>query len=411
MHQRIVIASLAGAVLALGCGNNTTQNTTDGGTETPVVTPTKLGQSGESCTRSADCAGDLICISQQCAPAGTTVTPPATPKVSARGETCSSSHDCATGLVCWDVYDATSPYMTLGRCDFANFGITPTGKTCSAECVTSADCMEIPIPDQPGTLSDGGATNFRSCEDLRVVLAGTTCSETSAHQRECFLVATYCSSTANPWTCTSGACQYTANCVSGNPGGIVGGCPSYSRSGITLSHTTCNTAGKCAASSVAGCTGDATCAGKPVQDDPTDSCSAGECICHAASASCYRKCANNLECAKGFVCSTAQYCVAADTCETDAFCAVSTGHTTAKCVSGSCKVPCTLDLQCSPTGLFPVQPFLGQVCHSGYCEAVGCSSNTECSSTVAGSTNVRTFCVAPPDGGVAAAFPHSAITN
>lgn len=404
MHLRRLLVATAGVVLALGCSGGGTKESDDGG----VV---KLSQLGESCGRSADCAGDLICLGQQCAAAGTTTTPPAAPKVSGRGESCASSVDCGTGLVCWPIKDQSSTTFT-GRCDFSSFGVTATGKTCSAECLTNADCLEIPIPDQPGTLPDGGSTVYRSCQDLTKAIGGDSCAEAgSTRQRECFLFRTYCDSVNNPWTCTSGACVFSGTCSGGKSGEVIGGCPSYTRTGTALAVTTCNSAGKCAASSVAGCTSDPSCDGKPVADEPdTDTCSSGECVCHAASGGCYRRCKNNLECEKGYVCSTASYCVPADSCDTDAFCALATGRASAKCVTGRCKVPCAIDLQCSASGLsLGGTPFVGEVCHAGYCESVGCSSDAECAVSSAGRL-VRTFCVTPPAASTTAT-PHSAITN
>jgi hypothetical protein len=404
MHARIVTASLAAALFGLGCGGTTTG---DGGT---TSTPAELSKEGESCTRTADCDADLICIDQTCV---TTAPTPAATRLSGRGETCQVTADCETSLVCWGIFDSQAPYTgSSGRCDYEHFGLTPTGKTCTAECAAATDCLELPIPDQT-TITDAGIPN-KTCRDLSKAIsnAGVNCNGTSPMQRECFLYGAYCSSTTNPWACTSGRCIYSGGCEAGKSGEVVGGCPLYTRSGATLSVTACNAATQtCTAGAVSGCKSDSDCPGVVVHDDSPDTCSPGECVCHVASGGCYRRCRNDLECAFGYVCSSSQYCVAANSCDTDAACAVSLKRATAKCVAHTCKVPCTIDLECNGSGLLDttVALFNGEVCHQGYCTEVGCSSNAECKATSNGK-ELHMFCQTPPDPSTTAT-PVSAITD
>jgi hypothetical protein len=378
MYSRIVVASFAVA-LCLGCG-------------------TKLSNLGESCSRTADCAADLLCVGQACVEAAPTA---ATSRLGNRGETCQVTADCAVGLVCWPSLSPTNP-IGAGRCDVADFNITPTGKTCSGECTTSADCCEIPVEDQG---------IYRSCEDLKRVLGdgASSCEQNApvSQTRECFLYKTFCDcATSNPWTCTGGACSYTKSCD--KDGEKIKGCPSYSRTGraqistCNLKDNTCT-----AAATVTGCKVDTDCQGSSVADDATDTCSAGECVCQATTGGCYRRCKNNLECAHGLACDTGrQLCVPSGTCDSDAFCARTLLDISAKCVSGACKLPCALDLECSGSGLGSYIPFVSKVCHEGFCADIGCSSDSECSAP----STVKTFCQAPAAPAATTAV-HSAITN
>jgi hypothetical protein len=321
-----------------------------------------------------------------------------------RGELCESSSECASGLVCWPIY---SPQDTgavgVGRCDSESFNLTPSGKTCSGECKTSADCCEIPVEDQG---------IYKSCEDLKKVLGdGASSCETNApvsQTRECFLYKTYCDcATSNPWTCSSGACSYAKACeVDGEK---IKGCPSYSRTGLAqvstcnLKNNTCTEA-----SSISGCKVDSDCLGVAVHDDPTDTCSSGECVCVASSGACYRRCKNDLECAHGLACdATRQLCVSSGTCDNDAFCTRTLANIAAKCVSNACKLPCRIDLDCNGSGLGQLTPFTAQVCSAGYCTDLGCSSDAECFAT---SSNVKTFCQTPTPPATTTVV-HSAITN
>ena len=73
----------------------------------------------------------------------------------------------------------------------------------------------------------------------------------------------------------------------------------------------------------------------------------------------------------------------------------------------ACKLPCTTDQDCSPSGL--TGAFTGSVCASdGYCASMGCASDAECFKSVGGA-NIKMFCTAPVVG---TANPYaSAITD
>ncbi len=93
------------------------------------------------------------------------------PRVSDLGESCSATSDCAAGLVCVPAVSAVSG----GTCDLASFGIKATGKTCSGECNTGADCCELPLNV---TIN---AVAIHTCQDiLNSVLTGNTTQCTQA---------------------------------------------------------------------------------------------------------------------------------------------------------------------------------------------------------------------------------------
>lgn len=408
MHLRIATASLA-AVFCLGCGSPTPAPVTDGG-ETPVSV--KLSGKDESCTRTADCATDLICVDQTCVTAVPAPVEPVPTRLGGRGETCQVTADCGTGLVCWPVSTGTGA-TGLGRCDLSDFGLTPTGMACGAECKTAADCCELPLQLQVYGLADAGTT-YRSCEDLAAKLGANKsgCEEDASDPRDCFLYKTYCDC-GTAWACNSGACSYVKACT-GN-GEVKKGCPTYSRTRSGLV-TTCNsTSHTCAPEAVTtGCTTDASCNGKPVTDALSDNCSAGECVCVASTGACYRRCRNDLECDRQHTCDvTRQLCVTASACDNDAFCARDLDNAAAKCVNKACKLPCTYDLECN-LGSGLGRPFdKAMVCNANYCEALGCSSDTECSVAVSDGTTsrpVKTFCTAAPAASTVEGYA-SAITN
>jgi hypothetical protein len=406
---------------------------------------------GESCTRTSDCASDLVCIANTCLPKGTTVAdggvivtpdgsvvvPPtggndggatmtnvpeaAAPRLSSQGQECQTTADCAVGLACIP----SGPYGG-GVCDIASYGLTPTGKTCSGECNTAADCCELPT--NVGTI---GAVPIHTCQDILTgVLGGSTtgCANASAASNVgigCFYYQTYCGTcaTSNLWTCTSNKCSYTHTCA--NSGNVLNGCPSETRTGQPLTTNCEGASGTCKAAVVAGvCTADADCDGKTASDNAAITCRGGSCTCYAASGGvqgCYLKCANDLECRQGYHCDAAasKLCVQDGACSTDADCAAVQGMVNAKCNAGVCKSTCKTDHDCSSSGLstnpYFGNSFTGQVCGSdGFCDPLGCANDADCensgSNSNVPSTTLHLFCVAPPATAVTA-VPISAVTN
>jgi hypothetical protein len=86
----------------------------------------------------------------------------------------------------------------------------------------------------------------------------------------------------------------------------------------------------------------------------------------------------------------------------------------AKCVSGSCKEPCTTDHDCGGSGLVPGGgTYAGQICGSdGFCQQVGCTTDADCQelnhNMNPGSSTLNYFCATPL---TSPPTPVSAITN
>ncbi len=382
-----------------GTGGTGTGGTGTGGTGVEPV----LGGLGESCTKAADCEEGLGCFNQRCVPgsmmggggeAGTggTVTPPPGPPLGQLGETCVLPSDCAAGLTCVPGGASTG---NLGICAVTDSGITATGKTCTAECEDAEDCCELPLEIQ--TL-----LSIKSCSDLAEDLEGVDCADPGTYATQCFAQATYCECNSSTWRCTVGACVYNAACEA--DGLTTEGCATYSRSGRALSPTC--TDSKCRAAAVDPiCTTDAECETLTVADDLYDTCSPGECTCYRATGNCYRKCAEDLDCAKGQVCDpTTDVCVNAPECGENFDCQRKYADVNYQCMDGTCKETCANDLDCNAGGL--VGGYFMNVCNDNVCMPLGCRGNDDCVDSA-----VRMFCVTPPTPATVASAPHSAITD
>ncbi len=373
---------------------------------------------GQSCTKTSDCSGGLVCLSNACfmpvavpdagtsADAGDAAVVQTGPHLGQIGEACQTSKDCSTGLDCI-VSSAGSV------CDLVSYGLTATGKTCSGECSTAADCCELPVG--LGTLyfaTDAGvgygSLSIHGCQDLLTVLGGDTsvCSTldggtggnfpTSYTKEACFDYQAYCTCATNTWACTNNRCQYNAPCSQNSTTGSLGGCPTYTRGGA--SGGTCNLMTNSCQS--AACTTGASCDGKTVTDTPGATCAGGDCTC--SQGGCYLKCAKDLDCRAGFTCDTTTSLCAQAKCTTNSNCVSQTGDVRAQCSAGACKIPCMTDHDCGSSGDVPGTAFSQQVCGTGgFCQALGCTADSDCVSS-----EVHTFCATPP-----AATEQSAITN
>lgn len=397
----------------------------DGGASTSGA-PMILSKAGESCTKRSDCEMGLGCYAGICAltapspvDAGVviqTVYVPVDAGVNTalgnRGETCTKTQDCAIGLICLPLGEVSA----LGICDVANYGFATGKKHCSNECAEAIDCCELPL-----------GTAYNSCADLLKAMTPNTalnCADQATISKECFLYKTYCDcATTNPWACTAGQCVFSKQCDPAVAGEMMAGCPAKTRSGAAV--PACNTTTKrCAVSvSTTGCQTADDCTTQGTADTG-ETCAPGECVCLADVARCYRKCNADLDCRPGYACDkTKQVCRPSGACTigSDAYCARSLQNVTAKCVAaaatstvGTCKIPCSIDQDCSPSGLLSGK-FNGTVCGADhYCGTIGCTSNAECSLEVQDGTtvlgSVKMFCAehAATAGGVDYA---SAITD
>jgi hypothetical protein len=410
-----IVSSAAGLSLALGAllaaCSSSSNNSTPG-----------ESAAGQSCEQTADCKSPLVCIDNVCQQAPTTATTSTTdggnagdgasdagttvtgPHLGLVGEACQTAKDCSANLDC--------VASEIGNvCEMVSLGLTPTGKTCGGQCNAPSDCCELPVGI--GSLeyeTDGGVfttVGVHSCQDVLTALSGTssTClsgSLNSFQKTACFYYETYCDCAVNTWNCSSShVCQYVAGCTT-SAANTVNGCPSETRTGAGLSAVCTIPSG--ASSGTCGpppsCMTATDCNGKAVTDVSGAVCTNGNCTCY--NSGCYLTCQGNLDCQAGYTCDTTTHLCAAAQCTMDADCISSSENTLAKCVSGACKIPCTTDYQCNAgaTGSSPTD-FTGNVCSSGYCTPLGCSSDSDCSTG-----EVNTFCVTPTPAG-----EHSAITG
>jgi hypothetical protein len=382
-----------------GKGGTSGKGGTGGSTPAPV-----LGGEGESCTRAADCETGLGCFNQRCVSDGSMmggggeagsggVVPPPAPPLGRIGETCVLPSDCAAGLTC---VPGGVEAGNLGICSITNSGLTATGKTCFAECETDEDCCELPLEIQ-------AALTIKSCADLDDLLSGVDCMDPGSFAPQCFAQSTYCTCGTSTWRCTSGSCVYNAVCEA--DGLTTLGCATYSRSGRLLP-TTC-VDGDCGTIAVDPiCSSDAECETLTVADDPYDTCSPGECTCFGGTGNCYRKCAENIDCAVGFVCDTAtDVCVAAPECDNDFDCQRDNRDVDWFCTdNGACAEACSNDLDCNEGDIS--DGGLVSVCNDNLCMPLGCQDNDDCTALP-----VRMFCDTPPAVSTTAVVPRSAITG
>ncbi|MEI9941762.1 MAG: hypothetical protein WDO69_31500 [Pseudomonadota bacterium] len=364
-----------------------------GGGDSPVnpVPPVRGGE-GESCSSRLDCIDTLGCFNNRCtasdtgdggAPSSTGV------QLGARGESCRVNGDCTKDLVC-----VPSAVTGTGVCDVANFGIVPTGKSCGGECLEDADCCQLPVALHTTTVT--------SCEDIADAIKAdaTDCDApaTPTAKTLCFEQATYCDCAKETWSCTDNTCVYGVACVVAAGADVPTGCPSYSRT-RSLATLTCNadTLECVGPQAVVKCTNDKSCEGKPVSDRTNDVCGTDECTCYAADKQCYKKCARDIDCDANQVCDTAKskLCKSNGACTSDSYCAVLKGSTDFKCNAGACARACTVDRDCSPSGVGASgvnNGFNGQVCGAdGLCASVqnDCDENTQCPLT----NGLKTFCI------------------
>jgi hypothetical protein len=397
----------AAACLALvGCG--TTNNINTGGGTSGL---------GEACTRTFDCKGGLACYENVCLPSissgdggagdggdsGVTTGP----HLGLINESCQTSHDCEAPLAC-----------VSSRCMNVNYNLTVTGKTCTGECGTAADCCELPAGASVSLgqyqTSDGGvstrylyASSVR-CEDLLAYLGGDTSQCTgplSSYSqadlaRGCAFYQQYCQCQSNTWACNNNQCAYTAPCTQPAFGfATTATCPTATRTNPSLGSGTCNVTGggvsgpgTCAS----GCSTAADCAGKPVTaSSGSHTCSgadggANNCTCYQSA--CYFACTKDVDCASGSTCDAATHLCKATGCTANSDCVQSKQNAQAQCVAGACQIACQSDIECNPPST---------ICSAGVCQTPGCSSDTDCAGAA------HTFC-AP----AAPTSPYSsAVTN
>jgi hypothetical protein len=347
------------------------------------------------------------------------------PVVSARlGTSCSSTAECNDpSLTC---VPSTLGGIKGGICDLTSFGITPTNKVCG-ECAQASDCCELPFNFVQSTnleaVDDAG--NFfvvRTCSDLlNFVIGGNTaiCGTTTVTQviEACNAYAHYCNGcVVDSWSCNSGQCAYTGPCAVGASTFQWNSCPTLTRAGRALNLRCVGDAGATGTCTSGACQTSADCPGQiPLDLNGINTCEGTDCVCFQNA--CYFACATDLDCPGGYTCDATNKVCTRTGCipgaGADTTCKVQLADSRAHCQTvnglGTCTIPCTGDHDCSPfSGAVPGTTFNpARVCGpDGFCVSVagGCSSDGDCRTT---SNSVNGFCVAAPP----AAAVRSAIAN
>ncbi len=380
-------------------------------------TPPVLGGEGESCTRRADCEDGLACFNQRCAKdvngeGGEGNIP--TIRLGQLGETCSVSADCDPKLACLPGgFGQAVPLGYLGVCSRPVESYTPTGKSCSAECVEDADCCTLPValhvawsavsvPD----VSEPYGTGAQSCAELAELIGASNCATATAGTQlaaQCFAQAAYCECD-DTWSCNEGQCSYVADCETDGPN--PGGCPQFTRSGAALVLTCDEDSEKCEAPA-APCKKDADCEDQyMLGTNAADICGADDCVCYQQTG-CYRACNGPLDCEPGYTCNDDSVCEALPECTTNEDCTFANSDPRLTCVEGSCLRSCITTYDCyGGIGVAALDIASTQVCYEGACHPIGCSSDDQCS-TYSSGQYVKMFCVdsaEPGQGGVRSAI-------
>jgi hypothetical protein len=432
----------------------------DNNTAPPAGTPSDVGQ---SCTRTADCKTDLVCIDQVCekkggmsnagAPnegsggstggtsaqggtgghaggAGTGGSTPA-PVLGGEGESCTRAADCQVGLHCFNQRCTKSESNAAGGEGGMGSGEPPTPKLGERgeTCVISSDCVEgllcLPATGQGNigvcTLANSGIVpTGKDCHAECV--ADTDCCQLppalltntlkSCADLDDTLTGVDCTSPTFAELCFIQASY--CNCAASTwkcTDGLCSYAAACQNDGLTsdgcatysrsnkLLPSTC-TSGHCAPPT---CKKASDCDGMSVADDPSDTCTASECTCFTDTGGCYRKCSGDLDCAAGMVCDTKTSLCGPAHCSDALTCQGLLRNVNAVCIDGTCEAGCEDDLDCSSNLIGS----LTAVCNSEhYCEAIGCSDDVQCSSGT--SPNVHMFCTEALTG---TERPSSAVTD
>lgn len=349
--KRIVIGFFAVFAAVVGCSSGDTKQT---------VEPASHGQRGESCQARNDCQSGLACISGVCSKNDFNISPQA--------NQCDKV-DCQTDADCC----GNRPTAVPAKCAKFNLVCVPYAPNCTSgtSCTSNNDCGG-------GTCGTGYCSNYsgQSCS------ADGDCANTCTTSGYCALTGYSCVTSTD---CAQGTCQYrSCSCQNPNynPSDPVCTDPECTEPPCTLrcnaerceENTTCKTnadcygtASICNAGACVECVDNSTC----------DQANGEQCIQNA----CIKPCTANEECPLFHQCDAQSGTCIETGCTSDTECilAMSQGSgqdaRLAKCLPSDqdpskkqCKVPCQNDGACSQF----------EVCQSGYCKFIGCSSDEEC---------------------------------
>jgi hypothetical protein len=286
---------------------------------------------GESCLRTDDCGGALVCVAQVCVDAAL-----ASPRAPGRrGESCRVSAECAAGLSCMN-----------DVCAASEFAVSPTANECKIiECKAAQDCC----PPQPTFCADFKAQcdlelaappPAPACGMLKAQCDGGDAAACDTYSFSCPSCAQFdaaCDCDLDARRCDEGACRLVEPCVNG----------------------TCFT-GVCDAA-----------ANECVACVKAEDCGDPERLtCNARR--CEARCTDDTDCSAFSRCS-AGACVPAG-CKTDRECKASTRNALATCgQDGVCVEPCESDPECGTSDAWNFRS-----CIEGRCTYVGCETDKEC---------------------------------
>ncbi len=372
------LASLVGLIAAVGCGDETTNNSTtqassnEGGAPAAV----RLAGEGESCRTTSDCDAEFVCIAATCVQGPSSNNEGGDGNVSSAplgklGESCEKRADCAKGLACINE-----------ECSVADYPLKANAKQCvEVECDEDNDCC-TPSSSSCGTDTDGSSYQYycKYYTDLAVTYPADYADDAAMY---CAAVKFYCE--CEGWTCSDKnvcerACEAEAECGMYN---------------VSNSHndSVCDGAKCVECLTVDDCSGGV---GACVQNRCVECKDDGDCgdgqTCSGNVCS-VRECYTDAHCDVFEKCNATGQCVE-DECTTDRECAEYTDSGNAKCVEGDCRVPCVTDAECNPE-VGGSAPYFDELCEAGYCVKAGCETAADCRARDGGGLQGNYSCVAP----------------
>ncbi len=340
LRSLFAFGSIAAAVALTAC------NKEDDASNRPSV----LSQQGESCERTADCAGGLACFAGACRPADTNV---ATNDKECAVIQCESPAECCT--TAWVRNAACDTYQEMCDSD-------PTGYATYCEYAAGPDCLcnESAFACEDGLCLSIQCTTPEDCCET----AWTRDSLCDDYQLQCdsdpVTYATYCEYAAGPdcvcsgasYSCDENRCVAVSTCTDSTD--------CYAPTSLCVG-------GRCVE-----CEGDDDCA------DPDARCGGGACI--------EPECETNLDCPAFYACQDRE-CVEVG-CATDRECMVYEDSYLAVCNTrvdpAECEVRCSHDAECA-TASNPLR-----ACVNELCVDPGCETDEECK-ILLGATFIGTY--------------------
>ncbi len=371
-HFKWIAACSAVALFAaVGCGDETTNNSTTQASSNEAGAPAvRTAGEGESCRTTSDCAEDLICITNICVQGpsvgeggdGNVQQPQVLGKI---GESCEKRSDCEKGLACVNE-----------TCSVENYPLEANAKECVAvECDEDADCCT------PSNSKCGPDTVEGTYQFLCKHYSDPATADATLAARYCADVKFYCE--CEGWSCNQNvcerACEAEAECADFN---------------INNAHNDSHCSGtKCVeCRTIDDCTtvegANACVEDRCVQCADDTDCGDGQ-TCEGNVCT-VRECYTDAHCEVFETCNDAGRCVE-DECTTDRECAEYLDSGIAQCVEGECRIPCATDAECNGE-VGGSAPYNANLCEDGFCVEAGCESAADCIARSGGSVQYNFIC-------------------